>query len=205
MWYNNGMEIEPQWKPIPGYELYRVSDTGAIWSERRGRQLKPGVKKHGYKIVVLRSVLGRAKCVHVHALVALAWLPAKPSESHELDHIDGDPRNNCACNLRWVTHKENIAHAMARRGNWLVAAPKKTTPIVRFDPATGEERKFNSLKAAVDAINVDVRANGGVGLKYSASANIGHARNKPKIAYGYYWVSPRKRLALAAMRARFAK
>lgn len=27
-----------------------------------------------------------------------------------MDHIDENKLNNCACNLRWVTHQENMAY-----------------------------------------------------------------------------------------------
>ena len=40
----------------------------------------------------------------VHRLVAQAFLAPPPSEKHtQVNHIDGDPANNRADNLAWVT------------------------------------------------------------------------------------------------------
>ena len=43
------------------------------------------------------------------------FLPARPSPAHEINHKDGNHRNNRADNLEWVTRAENMAHA-ARTG-----------------------------------------------------------------------------------------
>ena len=44
------------------------------------------------------------KTHYVHRLVAQAFLGPPPSEKHtQVNHIDGDPANNRADNLEWVT------------------------------------------------------------------------------------------------------
>ena len=49
------------------------------------------------------------KAVHVHTLVALAFIGPRP-EGKEVDHIDKDRANNYYKNLRYVTRKENMAN-----------------------------------------------------------------------------------------------
>ena len=44
---------------------------------------------------------GREFHVSVAQMMALAWLPPKPSRS-KLAHLDGDQMNNSASNLSWV-------------------------------------------------------------------------------------------------------
>lgn len=53
---------------------------------------------------------GWVTVVHVHRLVCWAFHGPRPSASHCVDHLDGDPFNNAASNLRWVTRAENVAN-----------------------------------------------------------------------------------------------
>ena len=53
---------------------------------------------------------GNQKHVYVHRLVAMTFVP-NPNNLPEVNHIDGNTRNNAADNLEWVTRKENINHA----------------------------------------------------------------------------------------------
>lgn len=110
---------EEIWKDIPGYEgRYQVSNLGRVKSLAREtftgvymRQLPETVKipqKHNngnYRSVVL-SKEGKKTTRLIHRLVAEAFIP-NPDDKPEIDHKDGDPTNNNANNLRWVTHKEN--------------------------------------------------------------------------------------------------
>lgn len=108
------------WKDIPGWEgRYQASPLGHIRSvPHDGR---PGVvlreryltRKHS-KVVDARVNLcrnGEMETYRVGKLVALAWCPGyEPGK--QINHIDGNPLNNRASNLEWVTGAENIAHAM---------------------------------------------------------------------------------------------
>ena len=46
----------------------------------------------------------------VHRLIALAFLGPSPFDGAVVNHLDGDPRNNRASNLEWVTQSENLRH-----------------------------------------------------------------------------------------------
>lgn len=102
---------EEIWKDIPGYEgLYQASSLGRIRS-LRGRvvkimkQVDHGRGPRKYKQIQL-SIDKQDITVGVHRLVGLTFVP-NPENKPEIDHIDGNPSNNRADNLRWVTRIEN--------------------------------------------------------------------------------------------------
>ena len=67
--------------------------------------ITPSRTKDGYLQVGAEG----GKAVHVHTLVARAFIGPKP-EGKEVDHIDKDRANNYYKNLRYVTRKENMAN-----------------------------------------------------------------------------------------------
>lgn len=99
-------------KAIPGYDGYYVSNFGRVFSNRprNGKGGKPGALRE------LKSFLcskGRylqfgieGKKFLIHRVVALAFIGQCP-DGCEVSHIDGNSHNNMACNLEYVTHKEN--------------------------------------------------------------------------------------------------
>lgn len=112
-----------KWVPIGGYESsYQVSNQGRVKSidrlsiDRRGRtrRIEPRTLKlknngSGYMFVTL-CMRGQTRNFYVHRLVAEAFLKNKFRKAF-VNHIDGNPSNNEANNLEWVTHAENIQHA----------------------------------------------------------------------------------------------
>lgn len=110
-----------KWKDIIGYEgLYQVSNYGNIKSlsfgpkniniNRPERLLHISYSSIGYAHVQLYKN-GKAKTMNVHRLVATAFVD-NPFNKPEINHIDANRSNNHADNLEWVTHSENLRHAV---------------------------------------------------------------------------------------------
>jgi hypothetical protein len=121
------MEKGVQIKDVPGYEgWYAVTDDGRVWSMPRevfsstgvkrnlkGRWLRPVTRKvTGYKAVVLCADCDR-KTTTVYALVAAAFLGPRP-EGSDTDHMDRNPGNDRASNLRYVTRSVNMSNNSTR-------------------------------------------------------------------------------------------
>ena len=86
---------------------YNVFDDGKIIGPS-GKELKWHYDKDGYPKVTVGG-----KCMAVHRLVAMAFVP-NPHNYNEVDHIDGNKKNPSADNLEWVSHQENVRRAAAR-------------------------------------------------------------------------------------------
>lgn len=107
-----------EWVKIKGYKpIYYVSDSGLVKSIERETPCNTGVglRKERilktayvrrYKNVFLYDESGKRHSVLLHRLVAENFV-SNPNNFKEIDHIDGNPENNRADNLRWVTHKDN--------------------------------------------------------------------------------------------------
>lgn len=86
--------------PIPGFEMYRVSDTGHVFNFD-GRPMTISQNNTGNYYVRLTGEDGIQKSRSVALLVATAFVE-RPSERFNTPiHKDGDPSNNKATNLLW--------------------------------------------------------------------------------------------------------
>lgn len=117
------------WKPVRGFEgFYEVSNLGKVKSldvvyvtkngrmlHRKGKTLKPTPIDFGYSTVTLTKN-GKYKRFLVHRLVADAFIP-NPENKPFVDHINTDATDYRACNLRWVTAKENANNPITKQRN----------------------------------------------------------------------------------------
>lgn len=112
--------MKEQWRPVVGFWGYEVSNLGRIRSWRPDGGKKSGrlvreepkfrklvVAPRGYATVMFKKN-SRFVLRTVHRLVLESFVGKRP-EGREARHLDGNALNNCASNLAWGTHKENVA------------------------------------------------------------------------------------------------
>lgn len=92
-------------------EKFIVFEDGRVY-----KLLDPPVSPCGYKFVRIG-----AKSYPLHRVIAQAFIP-NPENKPQVNHIDCNKTNNAVSNLEWVTHKENIKHAVE---HGLLKGPKK--------------------------------------------------------------------------------
>lgn len=148
------------WKAIPGYEgIYEASSAGRIrtcdgktthterhgvrhWKQRIMRQKFSENQKGRKDARVILWKDGKDKTFLVARLIAMAFLPL-PCDKLTVNHINGNPLDNRAENLEWVTLSENIRHGF-RTG--LYAKAQKSVNLI--SESSGEVIPFESMADA---------------------------------------------------------
>ena len=102
-------------------------------------QLKTQFLNGGY----LRAACNDHRFIGVHTLVCAAYHGSPPSEQCTADHIDKNPQNNHADNLRWATPQQQALNKTSSFG--VRAVDAKTSEVLGTWP---------SSKAAADAMGV---------------------------------------------------
>lgn len=144
-------------RPVPGWEgMYSVTDDGRVWSHPRqmkhprggtatlrGRWLKPANNGGGYLMVGL-SRNGKTKNYTVHRLTALAFI-ANPLALPQVNHIDGNRKNNTVRNLEWCDQLHNTRHSYhtglsPKRLKQFLSAVQKSAETRKHRQATPAER-----------------------------------------------------------------
>jgi hypothetical protein len=109
--------IDEEWRKIPDYSDYSVSDHGRVRRDiasaqngkaKAGLILRLQSSQWGHKRVALYKN-GNYERFLVHRLVATVFSLPRRNDQDCVAHNDGNPENNHLSNLRWSTAKENMA------------------------------------------------------------------------------------------------
>jgi hypothetical protein len=145
----NFFEKEDKEPAIPEWfaERYEISKCGEVFSlnyrlKKKKEKMKLLVCSSGYCYVPLHYGKSQAKNSWIARLVALSFIP-NPFNLPQVNHIDGNKKNNSVTNLEWVTHSENMQHAI-RTG--LVKRISKRKPDLEAVKGEYKNRRVKCLK-----------------------------------------------------------
>jgi hypothetical protein len=116
------------WVVVKDFPWLVVSETGQVirlarsaqktkagkpgnWIYIPEKELSPRSTGAGYMAVQTKTQ-GKRTTLYIHRLVAGAYIP-KPFGCNEVNHKDGNKKNNSIENLEWTTHSQNLIHARA--------------------------------------------------------------------------------------------
>lgn len=103
------VEIPPLSDGIKPY--YIISNYGNVYNIYSGRQIIPHENENGYLQVSLMTQTGRVYR-KVHRLVMMCFFYFNGCELLQVNHKNGNKKQNAYWNLEWSTPKENITHAI---------------------------------------------------------------------------------------------
>ena len=148
--------ISREIKEIKDFEGYFVSNYGQIYTTKKNggyktniRELKIKEDKDGYLEVGIYKNKKRF-FRRVHRLVAEAFLE-NPNHYPQINHIDGDTKNNNVSNLEWCTCRDNLIHSfkVLNRNPTIISKRLKLT-----NKLTNEVLYFNSEKDCAFYLNM---------------------------------------------------
>lgn len=155
--------------PIRGNSDYAVTDTGEVYSRKSGtwKKLKPQTDTDGYlQVRIYRN--GSNRLTFVHRLVAETYLSTLEGCS-EVNHIDGNKKNNNIENLEWCSRRANILHA---HDHGLISTRK---PVIAIDEETGIKQIFSGQHEAARSLGLN-------------QGNINHALKRGGTVKGYKFI-----------------
>lgn len=107
-----------RWRPITEYQghtfdgSFEVSNWGRIRNVRTQKEVAQysDNRGQGYMRVKLFDTQHCRTAIKVHRLVALNFIEPGRKDQNEVNHKDGNPKNNSWTNLEWCNRHENMSH-----------------------------------------------------------------------------------------------
>ena len=142
------------WFEIPfeiiGCKNFNISRNGVI--KKPGDRITKGSNQGGYLLIyITNSINNIKKKWRIHRLMAMVFLP-NPDNKPQVNHKDGDKKNNKLSNLEWVTRKENIQHVYDNNMSKSAVRLKVKHPdgnIVEYNSISDAARKLPFYEGAI--------------------------------------------------------
>ncbi len=133
-----------EWRPIPSFPGYYVSEDGRILSCKADtpRVLRAITHRPDNHLYVFLYRSGQMVKVWVHRAVLSAW-DREAAAGEECRHLDGNPANNHRANLAWGSRQENSAdkrlHGTQPRGERVGTHKLSAADVIAIRQRHGKE------------------------------------------------------------------
>lgn len=163
------MENQEIWKDIAELNFcYAISNYGNVKRNERvvlsplssqkgnrtikSRPTNPQDNGKGY-LQLYVSINSKRKMLYVHRLVALYFIGGNIGLTNQVNHIDGNKKNNHYTNLEWCTNAQNMKHAvdtglMNTKGENSIRCKIKESTILAIRRLNKINPKFNKSHVA---------------------------------------------------------
>ncbi len=120
---------EEAWQAVTKFPHYSISSFGRVKNNKTGEVRRITITDPGFPAVTLYGADSKSRYLrHINVMVAEAFLPtAIDDKMTAVWHIDGDPQNCRADNLRWEYRNRVLDWNEQHR----LKAPRLRTPRVR--------------------------------------------------------------------------
>lgn len=176
--------MQEVWNKIYSWDDYEISTYGRIRSFKgrsQPKMLKQAYSERGYSSVSL-CVLSVKTMFRIHRLVAETFIQ-NPENKSEVNHIDGNPKNNNVENLEWCTPSENMKHSYHVLGNTNVPSRTGTKGVLCPNSKKVIQSDLNGNFVKSWDSMMDVYRETGIHFAGISNACIG----KAKTAGGFKW------------------
>ena len=121
-------------KDIKNFEgIYSIHIDGTITNDLKGNIKKPTQLKIGYLMVDLYKN-NKASKLYVHRLIAEHFIHNDdPVNKTQVNHKNGNKLDNSIANLEWISHGDNIRHAVQTNLRTYTNRLTETEFLVRLD------------------------------------------------------------------------
>lgn len=161
------MEEKEEWKDIPGYPDYQISNLGRVKSlthtvyhspskkfpngrfvTYKERILKTALENGGYEFVVLyKNKVKRS--FRIHRLVAKLFI-SNPNNFEQVNHKDENKTNNKVSNLEWCTAKYNINYGTGKYRKTF----NRRVPVIQYNLDGNFIAEYESATAAAYSLGL---------------------------------------------------
>lgn len=145
---------------------YMISSLGRV--AHNGKILSSTQRTHKYNSIMIKR--NPDKRVYIHRLVAKAFLP-NPENKRDVNHKNGNTKDNRLENLEWTTHRENTIHGRDILGLFRNKDKAKKVLCVELN------KTFDSMCEACRFLGNYKQKGGGIGFAI---------KNNRK-AMGFHW------------------